>query len=49
MERAYSEAIRRRARGAQEPTVLKDDDGEVHLASIHTYGDVVHSFVNRDR
>ncbi|MEJ5296386.1 MAG: VOC family protein, partial [Fimbriimonadales bacterium] len=47
--RAYSEAVRRGARGAQEPTVLKDDDGEVHIASIHTYGDVVHTFINRDR
>jgi 4-hydroxyphenylpyruvate dioxygenase len=49
VERAYSEAVRRGAQGAMEPTVLKDDDGEVHLAAIHTYGDVLHSFVNRDR
>jgi len=49
VERAYSEAVRRGAQGAMEPTVLKDDDGEVHLAAIHTYGEVLHSFVNRDR
>jgi 4-hydroxyphenylpyruvate dioxygenase len=49
VERAYSEAVRRGAQGAMEPTVLKDDDGEVHIAAIHTYGDVIHSFVNRDR
>ncbi len=40
------------ARGAvsvQEPTVLEDDFGRVVIASIQTYGDTIHSIVQRDR
>ncbi|HTL08950.1 MAG TPA: VOC family protein, partial [Chitinophagaceae bacterium] len=38
------------ARGAREympPTRLKDDQGEVVLSGIHTYGETVHLFVER--
>ncbi len=38
------------ARGAvvvQEPTVLADPDGEVVIAAIRTYGDTIHSLVER--
>ena len=31
----------------QEPTVLRDDDGEVVIAAIQTYGDTIHSLVER--
>ena len=44
---AYAKAIERGARSAQEPTVLADDQGEVIVAGIHTYGDTVHSIVER--
>ena len=44
---AFREAVARGARGVVEPHVLKDDFGEVELATIATYGDVVHTFVGR--
>ena len=34
-------------RPVQEPTVLTDDDGEVVIAAIATYGDTIHSLVER--
>jgi 4-hydroxyphenylpyruvate dioxygenase len=45
--RAFELAVERGARPAQEPTVLHDDDGEVVVAGIHTYGDTIHSLVER--
>jgi 4-hydroxyphenylpyruvate dioxygenase len=45
--RAYDEAVSRGARGVAEPTVREDDFGRVELATIATYGDVVHTFVCR--
>jgi 4-hydroxyphenylpyruvate dioxygenase len=44
---AYRQAVQRGARGLAEPRWLEDDFGRVELASIGTYGDVVHTFVNR--
>jgi 4-hydroxyphenylpyruvate dioxygenase len=44
---AFALAVERGARPAQEPTVLRDDDGEVIIAGIHTYGDTIHSLVER--
>jgi 4-hydroxyphenylpyruvate dioxygenase len=44
---AYRQAVQRGARGIREPTWLEDDYGRVEVASIGTYGDVVHTFVNR--
>ncbi len=44
---AFALAVERGARPAQEPTVLRDDDGEVVVAGIHTYGDTIHSLVER--
>jgi len=44
---AFDVAVERGARPAQPPTVLKDDAGEVVLAAIHTYGDTIHSLVER--
>ncbi len=46
-ERAYREATSRGAHGLAEPTLLKDDDGVVKVATIATYGDTVHTFVER--
>jgi 4-hydroxyphenylpyruvate dioxygenase len=45
---AYKTAVSRGAVGAVEPRTLEDDHGRVRHAAIRTYGDVVHSFVNRD-
>ncbi|MGH7527538.1 MAG: 4-hydroxyphenylpyruvate dioxygenase [Gemmatimonadales bacterium] len=44
---AFALAVERGARPAQEPTVLQDDQGEVIIGAIHTYGDTVHSLVER--
>ncbi len=46
---AYRQAVQRGARGILEPTTVGDEWGSVELASIGTYGDVVHTFVNRSR
>jgi 4-hydroxyphenylpyruvate dioxygenase len=44
---AFRLAVERGARPAQRPTVLEDADGEVVIAAIHTYGDTIHSLVER--
>ncbi|GLR17178.1 4-hydroxyphenylpyruvate dioxygenase [Portibacter lacus] len=44
---AYEEAIGRGAKSFFEPMIEKDDHGQVIRAGIHTYGDVVHVFVER--
>ncbi len=40
---AFAKAVERGAEPAQEPTVLSDEDGEVVIAAIETYGDTIHS------
>ena len=44
---AFEETTKRGAKAYLETTVLKDDDGEVVLSGIHTYGETVHLFVER--
>src|ERR671929_785033 len=44
---AYRQAVQRGARGVAEPRWVEDEFGRVELASIATYGDVMHTFVNR--
>ncbi len=44
---AFEETTKRGGKPCMEPTVLKDDQGEVVLSGIHTYGDTVHLFVER--
>ncbi len=44
---AWEATTSRGARSAQNPTVLSDAHGEVVVASIHTYGDTIHTFVER--
>jgi 4-hydroxyphenylpyruvate dioxygenase len=45
---AYREAVARGARGVREPEKVTDEFGTVELATIATYGDVVHTFVGRN-
>jgi len=45
---AYDEAVRRGARGVREPAVSEDAHGRITRASIATYGDTIHTFVQRD-
>jgi 4-hydroxyphenylpyruvate dioxygenase len=44
---AYRQAVQRGARGIAEPHWVEDDFGRVELATIATYGENVHTFVNR--
>jgi 4-hydroxyphenylpyruvate dioxygenase len=45
---AYRQAVQRGARGIAEPRWLEDESGRVELATIATYGEVVHTFVGRN-
>lgn len=45
--RAYHEATKRGAHAVMEPTTRKDEHGTVTLSSIATYGDTIHTFVER--
>jgi 4-hydroxyphenylpyruvate dioxygenase len=47
-EEAYRVAVRRGARGLIEPHEEADEHGAVRLATIATYGETVHTFVERD-
>jgi len=44
---AWRETTSRGARSALEPTELKGDKGILRRSAIHTYGEVIHSFVDR--
>jgi 4-hydroxyphenylpyruvate dioxygenase len=46
---AYRQAVQRGARGVREPTRLEDDHGAVEVAAIATYGDTIHTFVDRSQ
>jgi 4-hydroxyphenylpyruvate dioxygenase len=46
-EAAWRETTRRGARSVREPETLRDADGVVRVASIATYGDTIHTFVER--
>jgi 4-hydroxyphenylpyruvate dioxygenase len=44
---AYEEAMKRGAKSFMKPTVEEDENGKVVRSGIHTYGEVVHIFVER--
>ncbi len=44
---AYETAMERGAISVHEPVVTRDDNGEVVIAAIATYGDTIHSLVER--
>ncbi|WP_187262000.1 4-hydroxyphenylpyruvate dioxygenase [Pontibacter beigongshangensis] len=46
-EKSFQDTVARGATPAREPETLKDEHGEVKLASIRTYGDTIHTFVER--
>jgi 4-hydroxyphenylpyruvate dioxygenase len=46
-EAAWRETTSRGARSVHEPETLRDELGEVRIASIAIYGDTIHSFVER--
>jgi len=43
----FAEAVKRGAKVVKEPEELKDEDGVVITASVQTYGDTTHTFVER--
>jgi 4-hydroxyphenylpyruvate dioxygenase len=44
---AYRQAVQRGARGVVEPHAVEDEFGTIELSAIGTYGETIHSFVNR--
>ncbi|MDB5203646.1 MAG: hppD [Ferruginibacter sp.] len=44
---AWKQTTARGGKSYQEPTVLNDDQGEVIVSGIHTYGETVHLFIER--
>jgi 4-hydroxyphenylpyruvate dioxygenase len=46
-ESAWRETTQRGAKSVREPQTLRDEHGEARVASIATYGDTIHSFVER--
>jgi 4-hydroxyphenylpyruvate dioxygenase len=46
-ESAYRETTRRGAKGVRQPETLRDEHGAVRISAIATYGDTIHSFVER--
>ena len=47
VDRAFNESVKRGAVVVEEPHSITDDDGTIRKAAIKTYGDVIHSFINR--
>ncbi len=46
-EKSFNETVKRGATPASPPQTFKDEHGEVKMASIHTYGETIHTFVER--
>jgi 4-hydroxyphenylpyruvate dioxygenase len=44
---AYRQAVQRGARGVVEPFRADDEYGSIEISAIATYGDTIHTFVNR--
>ena len=44
---AYNETVKRGATGVMEPTEFKDENGVIIRSAIKTYGDTIHSFIER--
>jgi 4-hydroxyphenylpyruvate dioxygenase len=44
---AFSLAVERGAKPARQPSVVSDENGEIVTAAIHTYGDTIHSLIER--
>ena len=45
--KSYEETVKRGAKSFMEPTLEKDEHGEVVRAGIYTYGETIHMFVER--
>ncbi|MDX1627548.1 MAG: 4-hydroxyphenylpyruvate dioxygenase [Fulvivirga sp.] len=47
VKKSFEETTKRGATAVEEPNVLSDDDGDVVVAAIETYGETIHRFVER--
>src|SRR3954466_5673755 len=45
---AWKETTQRGGKSYMEPTTLQDENGRVVMSGIHTYGDTVHLFIERE-
>ena len=43
----HKKAVERGAKSVRAPETLKDDNGSVIVSSVQTYGDTIHTFVQR--
>lgn len=48
-EKSFNETVKRGAKPYSPPQTLRDEFGEVKIASIHTYGETIHTFVERTK
>jgi 4-hydroxyphenylpyruvate dioxygenase len=44
---AFEQTTKRGGKAYMQPTTLTDDNGEIKMSGIHTYGEVVHLFIER--
>jgi 4-hydroxyphenylpyruvate dioxygenase len=44
---AYEQTTKRGGKSYMEPQTISDENGEIKLSGVHTYGEVVHIFVER--
>jgi 4-hydroxyphenylpyruvate dioxygenase len=49
VQHVFAETVRRGAVPVTSPTLMEDDTGVYEYATIRTYGDTTHTFLNRDR
>ncbi|MCH8568498.1 MAG: 4-hydroxyphenylpyruvate dioxygenase [Balneolales bacterium] len=49
VDTAYEECIKRGAKSAMEPVDRTDEHGTIRMAAIRTYGDTIHSFIDRSK
>lgn len=49
VEESFRKAVERGAKPCKSPQRIEDQLGTYETASIHTYGDTLHSFMNRDK
>jgi 4-hydroxyphenylpyruvate dioxygenase len=47
VDRSYAETTKRGAKGVEAPTTVKDEFGSIRRAAVATYGDTIHSFIDR--
>jgi 4-hydroxyphenylpyruvate dioxygenase len=48
-EKSFYETMQRGAIAIHQPTTMRDEFGEITYASIQTYGDTIHTFVDRTK